>query len=293
MAVTITIANEKGGVGKTTTAVNLAAGLALRLSQIEGPAGRVLLVDMDPQGHALLATAFSVPAAEANKGLAGLLIESPPPSVQRIIQRAEHHPNLFVVPSSRASMVEAARLLPTLMANETRLARALAPVMDQYAFIIIDTPPTTGDLLVNALVAADLVLIPVETSYLGVSGLRELQKTIDLVRLHFRPQLQILGYLPTLTEEQRSEAQEILVELKKRYPGLLLPPIHKSSDLAYAHSSHMDVFTYRPPRTRRMDQIASSSRATQEYAALVERILSHTQSAPSSGTTRSRSASGA
>lgn len=274
MAVTITIANEKGGVGKTTTAVNLAAGLALRLSQYEGVSGRVLLVDMDPQGHALLATAFGTPAVDSNKGLASLLIESPPPSIQRMIHRSEYHPNLFVIPSSRPSMVEAARLLPTLMANETRLKHALAPVEDQFAYIIIDTPPTTGDLLVNALVAADLVLIPVETSYLGVSGLLELQKTIDLVRLHFRPTLEILGFLPTLTEEQRSEAQEILAELKKRYPKLLLPAIHKSSDLAYAHSSHMDVFTYRPPRTRRGDQIASSSRATQEYADLVERILS-------------------
>lgn len=273
MAITITIANEKGGVGKTTTAVNLAAGLALRLSHNEGAAGRVLLVDMDPQGHALLATAFGTPAVDSRKGLASLLMESPPPSVQRLIHRSEYHPNLFVIPSSRPSMVEAARLLPTLMANETRLNRALAPVADQFAFIIIDTPPTTGDLLVNALVAADLVLIPVETSYLGVSGLRELQKTIDLVRQHFRPTIEILGYLPTLTEEQRSEAQEILMELKKRYPDLLLPAIHKSSDLAYAHSSHMDVFTYRPPRSRRSDQIASSSRATQEYADLVERIL--------------------
>ncbi len=297
MAVTITIANEKGGVGKTTTAVNLAAGLALRLSQVEGSAGRVLLVDMDPQGHALLATAFHVPAAAANQGLAALLTESPPPSVQRLIQHAEHHPNLFVVPSSRPSMVEAARLLPTLMANETRLARAIAPIVDQFAYIIIDTPPTTGDLLVNALVAADLVLIPVETSYLGVSGLRELQKTIDLVKLHFRPQLEILGYLPTLTEEQRSEAQEILVELKKRYSGLLLPTIHKSSDLTYAHSSHMDVFTYRPPRARRNNQIASSSRATQEYAELVERILARAQNtrlrSPHSDPTGSRSIGGA
>lgn len=273
MAVTITIANEKGGVGKTTTAVNLAAGLALRLGGLEGAARRVLLVDMDPQGHALLATAHGTPAAAPQQGLAALLTESPPPSVQRMIVRAQHHANLYIIPSSRPSMVEAARLLPTLMANETRLNRALTPVQEQFAFIIIDTPPTTGDLLVNALVAADLVLIPVETSYLGVSGLRELQKTIDLVRLHFRPQIEILGYLPTLTEEQRSEAQEILEELRKRYPGLLLPPIHKSSDLAYAHSSHMDVFTYRPPRSRRPEQIASSSRATQEYAELVERII--------------------
>ena len=94
--------------------------------------------------------------------------------------------------------------------------------------------------------------------------------------MHFRPDLQIFGYLPTLCEEQRSESQEILAELERRYPGLVLPPIHKATDLAYAHSSHMDVFTYRPPRYRRSDQIASSSRATQEYAVLVDTILRQT-----------------
>lgn len=276
MAVTITIANEKGGVGKTTTAVNLAAGLALRLSNLEGPAGRVLLVDMDPQGHALLAASYGKQATQASKALPALLTETPPPSIQRMIQRGDHHNNLFVIPSNRAGMVEAARLLPSLMANETRLARALAPVGKQFAYIIIDTPPTIGDLLINALVAADLVLIPVETSYLGVSGLRELQRTIEQVRVHFRPDLEILGYLPTLLEEQRSEVQEIMAEMQERYKAQMLPAIHKSSDLAYAHSSHMDVFSYRPPRVRRPDQIASSSRATQEYADLVERVLART-----------------
>jgi chromosome partitioning protein len=146
-----------------------------------------------------------------------------------------------------------------------------------FGYIIIDTPPTIGDLLVNALVAASHVLVPVETSYLGVSGLRELQRTIELVQMHFRPDLSVLGYLPTLCEEQRVEAQEILSELGKRYSGLLFPPIHKSSDLAYAHSGHMDVFTYRPPRQRRPEQIASSSRATQEYASLVETVLQKTR----------------
>ena len=126
------------------------------------------------------------------------------------------------------------------------------------------------------MVACQLLVVPVETSYLGVSGLRELQRTVEAVRVHFRPDLQIFGYLPTLCEEQRSESQEILAELEKRFPGQVLPPIHKSTDLAYAHSAHMDVFTYRPPRYRRADQIASASRATQEYAALVEAILRQT-----------------
>jgi chromosome partitioning protein len=276
MAITISIANEKGGVGKTTTAVNLAAGLALRLIDQPGKAGRILLIDMDPQAHALLATAFSEYQSAEPESLSALLTETPPPSIQRLLRRSEHHENLFFIPSNRPAMVEASRILPSLMANETRLARALAPVQSQFAYIIIDTPPTTGDLLINALVAANLVLVPVETSYLGVSGLRELQRTIDAVRMHFRPELEVFGYLPTLCEEQRNEAQEILAELQRRYPGQVLAPIHKSSDLAYAHSSHMDVFTYRPPRQRRPDQIASSSRPTQEYAGLVETILQTT-----------------
>ncbi|KAF0107695.1 MAG: parA [Chloroflexi bacterium] len=280
MAITITIANEKGGVGKTTTAVNLAAGLALRLINRAGAASRVLLVDMDPQGHALLATAFDRSQQRHPASLASLLTETPPPSAQRLIQKSEHHPNLFYIPSDHSEMIHAARELPSLMANETRLQRALASVQSDYAYIIIDTPPTTGDLLINALVAANLVIVPVETSYLGVSGLIELQRTIEQVQTHFRPDLKILGYLPTLCEEQRVEAQEILAELQQRYKKLILPPIHKASDLAYAHSSHMDVFSYRPPRVRTSENIASSSRATHEYADLVETVMQKTQPKP-------------
>jgi chromosome partitioning protein len=276
MAIIITIANEKGGVGKTTTSVNLAAGLAIHLMEKQNADGRVLLVDMDPQGHALLATAFGHHDTNASQSLAALLTETPPPSIQRLIQPSEHYSNLFVIPTNRMAMVEAARILPTLMANETRLVNVLRPVQNQFAYIIIDTPPNTGDLLVNALVAADEIIIPVEPSYLGVSGLRELQNSIDQVRLHFNPELNILGYLPTLCEEQRLEVREILEQLNNRYPKRLLTPIHKASDLAYAHSSHMDVFTYRPPRQRQPGQLASSSRATQEYALLVETVLDRT-----------------
>jgi len=276
MAVTITIANEKGGVGKTTTAVNLAAGLALRLAQVNGAAGRVLLIDMDPQGHALLSIAFGAHQASPGDSLPALLTETPPPSIPRLLKRSRHHPNLYFVPTNRNAMVEAARALPTLMANEQRLQRALAPALNQFSYIIIDTPPTTGDLLINALFACQYVLIPVETSYLGVSGLIELQRTIEAIRTNYHPGMEILGYLPTLCDEARSETQEILAELHKRYPKTLLPPIHKSTDLAYAHSAHMDVFTYRPPRQRTPEQITSASRATQEYAYLVEMVLQRT-----------------
>jgi cellulose biosynthesis protein BcsQ len=131
--------------------------------------------------------------------------------------------------------------------------------------------------LINGLVAATHVLVPVESSYLGVSGLRELQRTIEEVSLHFSPQLSILGYLPTLCDEQRNETQEILAEMHLRYPNRVYSPIHKSADLAYAHSAHMDVFTYRPPRQRIGGQLASSSRATQEYGLLVDDILAQTR----------------
>lgn len=276
MAVIITIANEKGGVGKTTTAVNLAAGLSLYLADQPGINNRVLLIDMDPQGHALLATAFGEHDAPPQQSLSALLVESPPPSIQRLLRISVHHPNLYVVPSNRAAMVDAARVLPTLMANESRLNQVLRQVQNQFAFIIIDTPPNTGDLLVNALVAADHIIIPVEPSYLGVSGLRELQNTIEQVRLHFNPDINILGYLPTICEEQRIEVREILEQLEQRYPHQLLGPIHKASDLAYAHSSHMDIFTYKPPRQRQPGQLASSSRATKEYGDLVEIVIQRT-----------------
>ncbi len=275
MAVIITIANEKGGVGKTTTSVNLAAGLALSIAHRPNN-NRVLLVDMDPQSHALLATAYGEHDATPQNSLSALLVESPPPSIQRMLKSSIHHENLFVIPSNRAAMVDASRTLPTLMANESRLRNVIRPILNLFAFIIIDTPPNTGDLLINSLVAADHIIIPVEPSYLGVSGLRELQNTIEQVRLHFNPDINILGYLPTICEEQRIEVREILEQLEQRYPHQLLGPIHKASDLAYAHSSHMDIFTYKPPRTRQPGQLVSSSRATKEYGDLVETVMKRT-----------------
>jgi chromosome partitioning protein len=274
MAVIITIANEKGGVGKTTTAVNLAAGLALSIT--ESSNNRVLLVDMDPQGHALLSTAYGEHDAPPQNSLSALLVESPPPSIQRMLRPAVHHTNLFVLPSNRAAMVDASRTLPTLMANESRLRNVLRPIQNLFAYIVIDTPPNTGDLLVNSLVAANHIIIPVEPSYLGVSGLRELQNTIELVRMHFNPDITILGYLPTICEEQRIEVREILEQLEQRYPHQLLGPIHKASDLAYAHSSHMDIFTFKPPRQRQPGQLESSSRATKEYGDLVKTVIERT-----------------
>jgi len=278
MAFVITVANQKGGVGKTTTAVNLAAGLAIKLRHDKSSPNLVLLIDADPQAHGLMAVAFGRHMAKAEESLAALLTESPPPSIQKMLRQGTHQPNLHFVPGNTQAMVSARSRLTTLIARETRLSRAIAPILEQYAYIVIDTPPTLDDLMINALVAASHVIIPVEPSYLGLSGLKDLQDAIDQVKQHLnRGDLKILGYLPTRCVQQRVEVSEIISYLKQRFPHFTLNPIHETTDLTYAHSAHMDVFTYKPPRSRGDGSLRSSSRATQEYAELVNEVVIRTK----------------
>ena len=278
MAFVITVANQKGGVGKTTTAVNLAAGLAIKLRHDRSTPNLVLLIDADPQAHGLMAVAFGRHLARAEESLAALLTESPPPSIQKMLRQGTHQPNLYFVPGNTQAMVAARSRLTALIARETRLTRAIAPILEQYAYVVIDTPPTLDDLMINALVAASHVIIPVEPSYLGLSGLKDLQDAIDQVRYHLnREDLKILGYLPTRCVQQRVEVNEIISYLKEKFPHLTLRPIHETTDLTYAHSAHMDVFTYKPPRSRQDGRLKSSSRATQEYAELVNEVVRRTK----------------
>jgi chromosome partitioning protein len=277
MTIVITVANQKGGVGKTTTAVNLAAGLAIKMRHDQKPPQKVLLIDTDPQAHALMAIGYGKHIAREEDSLAALLTESPPPSIQRMLQCGRHQPNLDFIPGNTQAMVAARSRLPSLLARESRLARAITPILGQYNYIVIDTPPTLDDLMINALVAATHVLIPVEPSYLGLSGLKDLQDAIQQVKVHLhREDLEILGYLPTRCVQQRVEVGEIIDYLKQRFPRKTLSPVHETTDLTYAHSAHMDVFTYRPPRSREDGKLESSSRATQEYAKLVNEVVRRT-----------------
>jgi chromosome partitioning protein len=273
----IAIANQKGGVGKTTTAVNLAAGLALRFRYSGDNERKVLVIDTDPQMHALMALSFGNHTAAGPESLAALLTQMPAPSVQGMLRASEYHPNLHFIPGNRAALTEAAGRLPGLMNKDMRLSLAIEPIRHDYAFIIVDTPPNPGDLLTNTLVAATHVLIPVETSYLGVTGLQSLHQTIESVKVAYkRNDLEVLGYLPTMVDVQRAETGEILDSLSSRFKNHVLTPIHKSADLAYAHSAHMDIFNYKPPRRREDGALRSSSRGTQDYAQLVESVLKRT-----------------
>jgi len=273
----ITIANKKGGVGKTTTAVNLAAGLAIKLRHAvmrnERPA-RVLLVDLDPQMNALMCLDYGNHEAPYELSLPALLFEDAPPPVERLLRSSRRHPNLHYIPSNREGLMRTARQLNTMPAADLRLKHALEPVLDDYAYIVIDTPPGGDVLFNNAIMAASHLLIPIEVSYQGASGLKALHTDLMKVLKAFRrSDFDILGYLPTMYEEAAKDAQEIVDSMRRRYGVKTLPSVHRSRVIQQANGAHMDVFEFAPPRSRDGGQLESSKRATVEYGLLVEEVV--------------------
>ncbi len=180
----IAIANQKGGVGKTTTSVNLGAGLA----QV---GKKVLLVDIDAQGNAT--TGVGIEKSELDQCIYNVLVEDA--DVQGVIQKTATE-NLDVLPATIQLAGAEIELVPTI-SREVRLQRALQPVRDEYDYIIIDCPPSLGLLTINALTAADSVIIPVQCEYYALEGLSQLLNTVRLVQKHLNKNLAIQGVLLT------------------------------------------------------------------------------------------------
>ncbi|MGX7197367.1 ParA family protein [Enterococcus olivae] len=204
MARIISVANQKGGVGKTTTTVNLGASLAYS-------GKKVLLVDIDAQGNATSGMGIRKP--DVAQDIYDVLVNETP--IQETILPSSRE-NLDIVPAT-LQLAGAEIELTSMMARESRLKTALNEIKDQYDFIFIDCPPSLGHLTINAFTASDSILIPVQCEYYALEGLSQLLNTVRLVQKHFNPELEIEGVLLTMYDARTNLGAEVVEEVRRYF----------------------------------------------------------------------------
>ena len=202
MARIISVANQKGGVGKTTTTVNLGASLAF-------VGKKVLLVDIDAQGNATSGVGIRKPDVEQD--IYDVLVNETP-IVEAILPSSRE--NLDIVPAT-IQLAGAEIELTSMMARESRLKSALNEIKEQYDYIFIDCPPSLGHLTINAFTASDSILIPVQCEYYALEGLSQLLNTVRLVQKHFNPELEIEGVLLTMYDARTNLGAEVVEEVRR------------------------------------------------------------------------------
>ena len=202
----IAIVNQKGGVGKSTTAVNLGASLAMMDR-------RVLVVDVDPQGNTT--SGLGLDKGTLERCVYDVLLAGTP--IDEVLQETQV-PGLHVVPAT-LNLAGAEIELVSSISRETRLRQALAPVIDRYDYLLIDCPPSLGLLTVNALTAASEILIPVQAEYYALEGLSALTTVVEKIRAFLNPDLRIGGVLVTMFDGRTKLAMEVLNEVNAHFPA--------------------------------------------------------------------------
>ncbi|MDT0157828.1 ParA family protein [Microbacterium sp. ARD32] len=230
-----TISNQKGGVGKTTSAVNLASALA-------GLGAKVLVIDLDPQGNA--STALGIPHTADTSSIYDVLIDDLP--IAEIVQASPEHENLFCAPST-IHLAGAEIELVSQVAREFRLRRALeAYLRDHHMdFVIIDCPPSLGLLTINAFTAASEVLIPIQAEYYALEGLSQLLGNIQMIQKHLNPELHLSTILLTMFDARTRLAQQVSDEVRNHFPEQVLDAvIPRSVRVSEAPSFGQTVISY-------------------------------------------------
>jgi len=246
----IAIVNQKGGVGKTTTAINLSSSLALKNV-------KVLVVDLDPQG---MATAGLGMTREEKKGIYQALMNGE--QIEQCIYPTQQK-NLYICPST-FELAGAEAELYILEEREQKLREALISLKNNFDFILIDCPPSLGFLTINALTAADSVLIPVQCEFFCMEGIPDLFRTLDEVRTYLNPSLQIEGILLTMYDERTNLSKQVAEEIRQSLKGIIYETIiPRTIRLAEAPSFGKPIIFY-----------DNKSKGAQAYLNFAEEILS-------------------
>ncbi|MGY3748507.1 ParA family protein [Vagococcus acidifermentans] len=252
MARVVSVANQKGGVGKTTTTVNLGACLAFF-------GRKVLLIDMDAQGNAT--SGIGIRKADVEQNIYEVLVDEVP--IRDVIHHTSRE-NLDIVPAT-IQLSGAEIELTSMMARESRLKQAITDIKDDYDYILIDCPPSLGHLTINSFTASDSILIPVQCEYYALEGLSQLLNTIRLVQKHFNPELRIEGVLLTMYDARTNLGSEVVEEVRKYFRERVYDTIiPRNVRLSEAPSHGLSIIDYDP-----------RSKGAEVYQALAKEVIAH------------------